>query len=93
MTDKIKENKCNFMEHEVGWGGDCYCCGKCGAVFIKKSLLEEIIEEVEGMHECWCGGGKHLAKSRAVIHTAECALNNQGFYEALNKVITILPKE
>lgn len=32
MNNKIE--KCHFMEHTVGWGGDCYCCGKCGDVFV-----------------------------------------------------------
>ena len=27
---------CYFTDHEIGWGGDCHCCGKCGKVFVPK---------------------------------------------------------
>lgn len=53
----------------------------------RREILTKDIEEMEGMNECWCGGGKHFAKSRVVIHTSECALNNEGYYKALDVIL------
>ena len=57
------------------------------------NIIKSVIEYLEEMHKCWCGGGKHFAKSRVVVHTSECALNNQGYYDAINKAINHLREQ
>ena len=55
-------------------------------------LLKKIEEMVENKNKCWCGGGsRSFFKSRAVFHTNECALNNEGYYQSLKDIsISIL---
>ena len=45
------EKKCHFMEHSIGWGGDCYCCGRCGEVFMSDKTLTTAIEEARRERE------------------------------------------
>ena len=47
----VVEKKCHFMEHQIEWGGDCYCCEKCGTVLKdytpvkpEKTLEEKFLE-------------------------------------------------
>ncbi len=53
-------------------------------------LIEEVIKVAEEMNKCWCGGGKHFMKSRVVVHRSDCALNNEGYYRALDSIINTL---
>ena len=43
----VVEKKCHFMEHQIEWGGDCYCCKKCGTVLKENTLVqpEKTLEE------------------------------------------------
>ena len=53
----VVEKKCHFMEHQIEWGGDCYCCEKCGTVLkdytpVKpEKTLEEKFEEYRNDEE------------------------------------------
>jgi len=57
----VVEKKCHFMEHQIEWGGDCYCCEKCGTVLKENTLiattvtavLDEIEMEVESRIKEW----------------------------------------
>lgn len=44
--------KCKLTDHIIGWGGDCYLCGRCGLIFQSLSKFK-----------CHCGKNGHALNS------------------------------
>ena len=65
----VVEKKCHFMEHQIEWGGDCYCCEKCGTVLKdytpvkpEKTLEEKFISAGVNIYTPFAKHMKHLAQ-------------------------------
>ena len=68
----VVEKKCHFMEHQIEWGADCYCCEKCGTVLKdytpvkpEKTLEEKFISAGVNIYTPFAKHMKHLAQIAA----------------------------
>jgi hypothetical protein len=88
IEEKVKEFDEKFIGTEDAPMIDSYANEQIKS-FLTQALRQAALataEAVRGESKCWCGGGRHFAKSYCVVHISECALNNRGYRSALSDI-------